>query len=155
MSVVEKWVPVAPDEVWAILAEPSSYAFWVVGSHSVDAVEGDWPQPGATFHHTQGHGPLKLSDTTTVVEAEPGRRLLLDVRARPLVAGPVELILEPSNGGTCIRMFEKAERGLARWVPHLLTDPMLGLRNADALRRLAAMAWARAAARGAIPAEPT
>lgn len=151
MSTVEKWVPAIPEDVWAILADPRSYAFWVVGSHDVTGFDGEWPAPGATFSHVQGQGPFKLSDTTTVVEAHPPHKLVLDVRARPVVAGPVTVVLAPEGEGTLIKLTEVAERGLAGFVPNLLTDPLLSFRNADSLRRLAAMAWARAASRHPVP----
>lgn len=143
MAPVRKWVPAQVDDVWAVLADPRSYAFWVVGSHDITGVEGDWPDPGATFRHVQGHGPFKWSDTTTVVEAEPPRRLLLEVRIRPFLVGPVELILEPDGEGTCITIDERAEGGFAGMLPHALTSPLIALRNAEGLRRLAAMAWTR------------
>lgn len=151
MAPVRKWVPAPIDDVWAILADPRSYAFWVVGSHDVGEVEGTWPAVGATFHHTQGHGPLKVSDTTTVLEAEPPHRLLLEVRIRPFLTGPVELTLERDGEGTCIAIAERAEGWMGGLVPHLITSPLIGVRNAEALRRLAAMAWARAAALGRAP----
>jgi uncharacterized protein YndB with AHSA1/START domain len=148
MAPVRKWVPASVDDVWAILADPRSYAFWVVGSHDVGAVEGAWPQVGATFHHTQGHGPLKLSDTTTVIESQPPHRLLLEARIRPFLTGPVELTLAADGEGTCITIDERARGGLGGIVPDVITSPLIAVRNAEALRRLAAMAWARAAALG-------
>lgn len=155
MATVEKWVPAPVADVWAVLADPRSYAFWVVGSHDIRGVEGDWPQPGARFHHTQGHGPLKISDDTTVLECEAPHRLLMEVRVRPLVVGHVELELRPEREGTCVTMTETAGGGLAGLVPSPFKDPLLALRNTDALRRLAGMAWTRAAALGHTPDDGT
>lgn len=149
MAPVRKFIPTSPEHVWAILADPRGYAFWVVGSHDVPEFDGRWPAVGATFRHVQGHGPLKLSDTTTVLEVEPQRRLLLEVRIRPLLSGPVELVLEADGDGTCLTLDERAEGWLGGAIPHALTSPLIAVRNAEALRRLAAMAWARQAARGA------
>ena len=144
MAPVRKWVPVSPQDVWAVLADPRAYAFWVVGSHDITEVEGHWPEPGSTFHHIQGQGPLKLRDTTTVVKCEPLRRLLLEVRIRPFLTGPVDIGLERLDGGTCITIDERAEGGLFGLLPGFVTSPPIAFRNADALRRLAGMAWARA-----------
>ncbi|MBO9534756.1 MAG: SRPBCC domain-containing protein [Solirubrobacteraceae bacterium] len=146
MAPVRKWVPASPADVWAILADPRSYAFWVVGSHDVPQFDGDWPEPGSTFRHVQGHGPVKLTDTTTVVEADAPRRLLLEVRIRPFLTGPVELTLEPDGDGTCITIDERATGWIGGAIPDLVTSPLIALRNAEALRRLASMAWARRAA---------
>lgn len=143
MATIDKWVPAGVEDVWAVIADARSYAFWVVGSHDVRSVEGDWPQPGATFHHTQGHGPLKLKDTSSVLECEPPHRLLLRVRLRPLGIGHVELRVQPDGEGTRITMEETLDEGPLGLVPQALLDPFLALRNADGLRRLAAMAWTR------------
>lgn len=146
MATVKKWIPAGVEDVWAILADPRSYALWVVGSHDVRAVDGVWPQVGSTFHHTQGHGPFKARDTTTVLAVEAPHRLLLKVRIRPFLTGPVDLRLAPDGDGTCVTLTEKARGGFAGPVPDVLLAPAIALRNADALRRLAGMAWARAAA---------
>lgn len=151
MATITKWVEAPIDDVWAVIADARSYAQWVVGSHDIRKVDGTWPQVGSTFHHTQGHGPVKLRDTTTVLESEPPHRLLLEVRIRPFLTGPVEITLAVDGTGTCISITERAEGGLAGLVPHMITGPLIGLRNAEALRRLAAMAWARAAALGRTP----
>lgn len=140
---MKKWVPAEPADVWAILADPRSYALWVVGSHSIDGFDGEWPQVGATFAHTQGHGPVKLSDTTTVKALIPGERLLLEVRIRPFLVGPVDLRISAERDGTLVSIEEHVTGGLARLAPRLVTSPLIAMRNADGLRRLAAMAWAR------------
>lgn len=153
MAPIRKWIPAPVDDVWAILADPRSYAQWVVGSHHIRGVDGDWPQVGATFHHTQGHGPVKLSDTTTVVECDPPHRLLLEVRIRPFLTGPVDLRLEANGGGTLITIDERARGGLAGALPQFTTSPLIAIRNTEALRRLSAMAWARAAALDHLPTD--
>jgi hypothetical protein len=66
----------------------------------------------------------------------------------------VELLLEPDGEGTCITIDERAEGWIGGMVPHLLTSPLIAMRNAEALRRLGAMAWARAAALGRTPDGP-
>lgn len=144
MASVEKWVPAQPADVWAILADPRGYAFWVVGSHDIVAADNEWPAVGATFKHVQGQGPLKISDTTTVLEVDPPRRLVLEVRVRPILTAIVELGIKPSKGGTCITIDERVNGGALRVVPRFVTSPLIALRNADALRRLAAMAWVHA-----------
>lgn len=155
MAVVEKWVPASVEDVWAVIADARGYAFWVVGSHDIRSVEGDWPEPGSRFHHTQGHGPFKLKDDSVVLECEPPHRLVLEVHARPFVIAPVEITLRPEREGTCVRMDERVEGGLLGVLPNFVHAPVLALRNADGLRRLAGMAWARAAARDQAPDDGT
>lgn len=147
MAQVKKWVPAKPQDVWAILADPRGYAFWVVGSHDVPEADASWPAVGATFRHVQGQGPVKLSDTTTVQAVDPLRRLVLEVRVRPVLTAIVELELRAERGGTCIAIDERINGGALRVLPRFLTSPLLALRNADGLRRLAAMAWVHAEGR--------
>lgn len=144
MAPVRKWVDAKREDVWAILADHRAYALWVVGSHDITGLEGTWPAVGSTFEHVQGHGPVKLKDTTSVLEASAPRWLKLEVRVRPLIVANVELTLESQDDGTCITIDEYVTGGLSRVAPRLVTSPLLAVRNADALRRLAAMAWTRA-----------
>lgn len=148
MATMQKWVPASVQDLWDVVADPRSYAFWVVGSHDIRSAEGDWPAPGSKFHHTQGHGPFKLRDSTVVREAEPPHRLVLEVRIRPFGIGRVELEFTPDGEGTCVTMVETMEGGPLGLVPDVLLAPGFKLRNADALRRLAAMAWTRAQVAG-------
>lgn len=144
MATVEKWVPAGVQDVWAVLADPRAYAFWVVGSHDIRAADDEWPQPGSKFWHTQGHGPIKLRDDTKVLECVPEQRLRLEVRVRPFVIADVVLELRPLRDGTCVTITETVHGGLLGVVPNIVQAPFMSLRNADALRRLAAMAWTRA-----------
>jgi len=70
-------VSAPPEAVFAVLSDPFTYAQWVVGCKEIRRVDGDWPEPGATFHHSVGLGPITVRDTTSVEACEPGRRLVL------------------------------------------------------------------------------
>ena len=129
-----------PEAVFDVLADPYSYERWVVGSSDIRDIEGDWPQVGATFHHTQFVPRVGLKDTTTVLESEPAQRLRLCVRARPLVIGEVELQLETEGAGTRVTMIETPVGGLAGPIHNPVFDVGLRLRNAESLRRLKKLA---------------
>ena len=73
-----------PQIVFDVLADPCAYEHWVVGNKAVRHFDDAWPAPGAEFHHTVGFGPVATKDKTTVVEAEPARRLVLEARAMPV-----------------------------------------------------------------------
>jgi len=128
----------APIEaVWRLLAEPESYAAWVVGANAVHEHDPTWPQPGATFVHEQGPGgPLSITDTTTVLECRQPEYLLLEIRVRPLLVGKVELILRDLGGTTSVLMHEWMERGLVGRLHNPLFDRLIKARNVEALRRL-------------------
>jgi uncharacterized protein YndB with AHSA1/START domain len=127
---------VSPERVFAVLADPESYADWVVGSHSIRDADADWPAVGSRFHHRVGAGPLTVKDHTEVLEVEPLRRLVQRARARPLGTAKVELVLEPRDGGTHVTMTEVAGDALSRLALNPLTDPLVNHRNRESLRRL-------------------
>jgi hypothetical protein len=149
MAENQVWIDARPDDAFSVVADAGSYAHWVVGATRSEALDTRWPEPGASFRHRQARGPLSVHDTTSVIEAQPPRRLLLEVRARPWVVAEVEMLFEPCEGGTRITMREHATGGVAGAIPGFLLDPLLKLRNAEAVRRLGAMAWSRAAVDGA------
>ena len=142
MATNEKLVDAPIENVFTVLADPECYAHWVVGASEVRSYDGDWPRAGSTFHHTQGKWPLTVKDTTSVLEAEPNRRIVLEVRTRPLVVAKVELELTPENGGTRVRMSELPTGGLLRRVHNPALDLLTHLRNARGLDRLARLAEA-------------
>ena len=42
-------MPVAPEAVWAALADPSGYEYWVVGSKAIRDADPEFPAPGTSF----------------------------------------------------------------------------------------------------------
>lgn len=142
MATTEKLINAPAENVFTVLADPESYAHWVVGSNEIRAYDKDWPRVGATFHHTQGKWPLTVKDTSSVLEAEPDRRLVLEVRTRPYVVAKVELDLIPQNGRTCVRMVETPIGGLLKPVNNPLFELLTHVRNKRGLGRLARLAEA-------------
>jgi uncharacterized protein YndB with AHSA1/START domain len=142
MATNEKLVDAPADKVFTVLADPESYAHWVVGSNEIRAYDDDWPREGSTFHHTQGKWPLTVKDTTSVLEAEPDRRLVLEVRTRPFAVAKVELELTPEDGRTRVRMTERPIGGLVKGIYNPVLDFLTHLRNARGLDRLARLAEA-------------
>jgi uncharacterized protein YndB with AHSA1/START domain len=66
---------VPPAIVWETLADPASYARWVVGSQAVRDADDDWPARGSRFYHRVGIGPLTVNDHTESIDAREPRRL--------------------------------------------------------------------------------
>jgi uncharacterized protein YndB with AHSA1/START domain len=126
-----------PEAVWEVLADPRLYGNWVVGASTTRDVEGRWPEPGSRLHHTQ---MLLIHDTTSVLESDPRRRLVLEARARPLVIARVDIRLEPESGGTFIVLDETAIGGLLGALPQALSDAPIHLRNHETVRRLKRLA---------------
>ena len=134
MACNDTHIDASPAEVFGYLADGRHYAEWVVGAKRIRAVDPAWPAQGARIHHTVGAGPVTLDDHTEVVDVEPTRSLVLDARARPFGRARVELVLEPDGTGTRLEMREEVA-SVAEPMRRLF-DPLIHLRNVEALRRL-------------------
>ena len=143
MSVTTKTIEATTDQVWGVLSDGWLYPLWVVGATRMREVDDHWPQPGAKLHHSAGVWPLAIDDTTEVLEATPGKRLKLRARGWPAGAAEVEISLTPQGDETLVELREDAVSGPGRLVPAPLRQPMLHVRNVEALRRLAAIAEGR------------
>jgi hypothetical protein len=126
--------------VWAVLADPAGYSYWVVGSKVVRDAEPGWPAPGSRFHHTIGVGPLTLDDHTVSLEADPPRRLKLRAKGRPVGTATVTLELEPRDGGTLVRISENPDGFYAPLALNPVLHLATKLRNAESLMRLEELA---------------
>jgi hypothetical protein len=132
-----------PGEVFGVLADPRSYAYWVLGSKAVRDADSDWPANGSRFHHTLGFGPLRLRDHTSVEEVRPDRYLQLLTKARPMGTARVKLDLVPASGGTEVTMNERAADPATAFVFNPLTHLLIHRRNVRSLDRLADLAEGR------------
>ena len=63
-------MPASAAAIWAALADPDSYGFWVVGSKLIRDADPTWPAPGTKFHHTIGIGPFTVNDHTCSLQAK-------------------------------------------------------------------------------------
>jgi uncharacterized protein YndB with AHSA1/START domain len=138
-----RFMPVPAQAVWDVLADPGSYAYWVVGSKVIRDADDGWPAPGTRFHHTVGLGPLKVADHTESVEADEPRRLRLRAKGRPFGTATVTLELTPEHGGTTVTITESPD-GVFRPLAlapalHVFTR----MRNAESLMRLEDLARRR------------
>ena len=136
-------VSVEPERVFGVLADPFLYPQWVVGCKEVRRVDGDWPEPGATFHHSVGLGPISVRDSTSVVESEPAQRLVLRARARPTGVARVELELAAVDGGTRVAISERPIAGPPALLHNPAQDWFIDRRNRNSLCRLKRLAEER------------
>ena len=131
-----------PERVFAVLSDPDSYGHWVVGSSRIRDADAGFPATGTRFHHTQGIGALGIRDATLVLDADPPRRLVLKVCARPLVVGEVTLELSSVPDGTEVTFHERPVAGAVARLPRMVVDPATRVRNEISLRRLRRLAEA-------------
>jgi uncharacterized protein YndB with AHSA1/START domain len=143
---VSRTTTATPEQVFSVLSAPPTYAYWVVGSRSIEGHDPGWPAPCTRFEHTQGRWPVVVHDETESAGSDPPRRLEMIVKARPLLVARVVLELTPSGTGTRIGMEEAPMSGLL--APFVRTPPgsaLTRLRNRVSLRRLSRLAEAIAA----------
>ncbi len=143
MSTNERQIEATPDEVWAVLSDGWLYPLWVVGATRMREVDPAWPEKGSRIFHSVGVWPLVINDSTTVVECEPARHLVLRAGAWPAGEGQVAIDLEPTSTGTLVRLHEDVVSGPGRLLPPPVRHLQLGWRNTETLRRLAFVAERR------------
>jgi uncharacterized protein YndB with AHSA1/START domain len=136
MATTRTQITASPDEVFAVLANPGNYGDWVVGSDTIRDADVTWPKVGSRFHHRVGFGLLKVSDHTEVLAVQAPHRLVMHAKARPLGTAKVTMLLTDRDGRTDVTMIEVAGDRLSRLALNRLTDPLIHLRNLEALRRL-------------------
>lgn len=144
MAENHAYIDADPDAVFDVLADAESYSHWVVGASQIRGVEGDWPEPGSKFHHTQGAFGVGLKDSTASIAAVRPRQLVIEVRFRPIMIGKVEFRLRPRGRGTHVTMIEYPIGGPVAKIHNPLIDGMLWARNIETLRRLRKLAERRA-----------
>jgi uncharacterized protein YndB with AHSA1/START domain len=125
-----------PRRVFALLSDPRSYAYWVVGSREIRGADSDWPAVGSAFHHTVGVGPLHVKDHTVVEAVEPPRMLQIKAKARPLGTARVTLELRRRGRGTEVTMTEGPGDMVTAILFNPLTRRLVGHRNEWSLERL-------------------
>jgi uncharacterized protein YndB with AHSA1/START domain len=140
MARSERFMPVDPEDVWAALARPEGYGYWVIGSKEIRDVDPDWPSPGARFHHTVGLGPLKVADHTESLECSPPHELVMRAKARPLGTARVTMRLIARDGGTLVRMEENPDGLTALLTLNPAVQLLTAGRNAESLARLEELA---------------
>jgi uncharacterized protein YndB with AHSA1/START domain len=136
MSRNQITVTASPDDVFAVLDDPCAYPGWVVGTRRIRRVDPDWPAQGSAFHHAVGVAGAELHDSSKVLERDPPRRLVLEVRFRPTGVARVELDVEHDGEQCVVTMSERPVSGPVSRLPGLVTEPALHFRNALSLQRL-------------------
>lgn len=154
MARNEHLVHAPPEAVFGLLADPRSYAYWVVGSEEIRDADLTWPAVGSRFHHTVKVGPLRLKDNSEVEDVRPGQFLQLKVKARPLGTARVKIELERADGGTRVTMIEDPANRASALMSNPLTHLLVRGRNVRSLDRLAELAEGRAAIPGEEPGAP-
>ncbi|GAA4664751.1 SRPBCC family protein [Frondihabitans cladoniiphilus] len=140
MSTTYRFIEAAPSAVFAVLGDGWLFPSWVVGASRIRSVDDAWPAVGSHIHHSFGSWPLVLDDVTTVLEWDPPRRVVFQPKGWPIGEARVEIEIKERRGGSYVRMVEYAVKGPGMLVPGLVMNPVLHIRNVEALQRLAWLA---------------
>jgi carbon monoxide dehydrogenase subunit G len=142
MATNKRFMPVPPEAVWDVLADPGSYGYWVVGSKVIRDAEPEWPANGSKFHHTIGAGPFTVSDHTEVVQADRPTYFQLRAKGRPAGTATVTMRMtpRPEAGGTLVQMTENPDGPFGALALNPLTHVFTIARNAESLMRLEELA---------------
>lgn len=132
-----------PEAVFEVLADAWLYPSWVVGASRMRDVDEAWPAEDARLYHSVGSWPLVIDDETQSLEWEPPHRMRLRAKGWPLGEAHVVIEVKPRGDGCVVRIQEEAVEGPGSWVPRFLTEPVLRIRNAETLQRLAYLAEGR------------
>lgn len=129
-------IPLEPEAVWDILADPTTYPDWLAGAQRIRHVDSEFPKAGTKFDHEVGPAEeVTVADDTRSLGAHRPDRLDLEVHAGPM-QGIVEFHLQAATGGTEVRMREMPIGAFRAAMPVL--RPLLYLRNKGSLERLRA-----------------
>lgn len=131
------------EAVFEVLSDGWLYPSWVVGASRMRRVDTSWPAVGSKLHHSVGTWPLLLNDSTSVHEWSPPHRTVLRARGWPVGEASVTIAVEARGERCVVKMLEFAVKGPARFVPRVLADPIMAIRNRETLRRLAYLAEGR------------
>ncbi|MET9374130.1 SRPBCC family protein [Streptomyces sp. NPDC003035] len=137
MAVRHQLIRRSPEDVWAVLADPSRYSEWVVGTSDSEPLDGDWPQVGSRLRYTVRLGPWSGHGETIVRRCEPGAELELEAVAQGIGTARIALVVSPWGEETLVICDEHPLRGLGgRW-HNTLSDSLIELRHRGMLARLA------------------
>ncbi len=141
-------IEAAPDAVFAVLTDPTTYPRWLVGAQHIRSVDEDWPAVGAKFHHAIGVGPAAVPGSTSVRRCSPDDELVLAAGMGPFGEAAVRLLLTATADGTLVEFRELPVKGPARiaWrVARPFVSAALWGRNAVSLAGLSRVVRERTA----------
>jgi len=134
-----------PEDVFDVLADGWLFTTWVVGASRMRGQDPGWPAVGTRLHHSFGVWPLVIDDVTTVLEWDAPHRMVIQPKGWPLGEARVELVVEEHRRGCKVTIVENAVAGPGAWMPDLLMQPVIWIRNRETLRRLGWVAAGRVA----------
>ncbi|GGN34639.1 polyketide cyclase [Streptomyces kronopolitis] len=137
MAVRNQLIKRAPEAVWAVLADGTRYAEWVVGTDESRPDQGSWPEVGSTIAYTVRLGPWTLHGHTTVRRCDPPRELELEVDSGSLGTARIAIDVRPWGADSLVVVDEHPLTGPGGALHNAALDVLLQLRHRSMLSRLA------------------
>ncbi|KOG42469.1 SRPBCC family protein [Streptomyces resistomycificus] len=146
MAVRHRLIKVSPQTVWAVLADGSRYAEWVVGTSSSEPVRGQWPEVGSAIGYEVRLGPVRLTNETVVRYCREGSELGLEARAGALGTARISLELHPWGRYCLVIADEHPLQGAGGKLHNVGVEALIQLRHRAMLARLTEVCEAQARA---------
>ncbi|WP_328584613.1 SRPBCC family protein [Streptomyces sp. NBC_00370] len=137
MAVRHQLIKRPPADVWAVLADGSRYADWVVGTYKSHPVDDAWPALGSKIEYLVRLGPWQASGHTVVRRHEPPQRLELEAFSGPLGTARIAVEINPWGEDTLVVVDEHPLTGPGGSLHNGAVDALIQLRHRSMLRRLA------------------
>ncbi|WP_327731855.1 SRPBCC family protein [Streptomyces sp. NBC_00487] len=154
MAVRHRLIKVSPQAVWAVLADGTRYAEWVVGTSASEPVRGQWPQVDSAIAYEVRVGPVRLSNETVVRHCVEGSELELEAQAGALGTARIFIELRPWGRYCLVIADEHPLQGVGGTLHNMGVEALIQLRHRTMLARLARLCEAQAEA-GARAEQPT
>ncbi len=136
MSVQRISIEAAAENIFSVLLDPYTYPEWLVGAQGIRSVDDSWPRPGAAFHHVVGFGPVKIADSTKIIDVSAPHSLELNVRARPVGRARARFTVFPQGSDRAEVSLEETPTTPVLRLLTPVVDPGLAVRNDASLKRL-------------------
>ncbi|WP_406419230.1 SRPBCC family protein [Streptomyces sp. NBC_01614] len=137
MAVRHRLIQVGPSAVWAVLADGSRYAEWVVGTARSEPLRGRWPDTDAAIRYEVRLGPVRLFNETVVRRCEPGVSMELEAHAGVLGTARIAIELRPWGKKCLVLVDEHPLQGAAGRLHNVGFEALIQLRHRAMLARLA------------------
>ncbi|MDX3613240.1 SRPBCC family protein [Streptomyces europaeiscabiei] len=144
MAVRHRLIKVSPQAVWAVLADGTGYAEWVVGTSASEPVRGRWPEVDSAIGYEVRVGPLRLRNETVVRYCEEGAELGLEARAGALGTARISIRLRPWGRYCLVIADEHPLQGVGGALHNVGVEALIQLRHRAMLARLARLCETRA-----------
>lgn len=137
MAVRHRLIERPVEDVWAVLADPTRYGDWVVGTSDSAPDEGMWPEVGADITYTVRLGWWSAQGRTVVRRSEAPHVLELEAESGWLGTARIALKVRRWGRNTLVIIDEHPLRGPAAKLHNTAVDAFVQVRHRSMLARLA------------------